>query len=435
MKFTIVTLGCKVNQYESQAMAAMLEERGHFQAEEGEADAIIINTCSVTAESSRKSRQTVRRMKAGNQNAAIAVCGCFSQVSPREAESLGADLVCGSGDRIKLVESVEDLFDERQKESRSGTGQRIFVDDPFKRTLFEELPSGAVGERTRAMLKIEDGCDNFCSYCVIPYARGRVRSLPLSSAKREVERLALSGYREIVITGIEIASYGKDLESGTGLAELVETVSAAAPGVRFRLGSLEPTVVTEDFCRRISKTGNVCNHFHLSLQSGCDSVLRAMRRRYDTARFFESVSLLREYFPGCALTADLITGFPGETEEGHGETICFIEKCGFASMHIFPYSNRPGTRAAGMPGALSRKEKADRAARAQAVADVMQERYLRGCVGTVQQVLFETGEEGRAFGHAGNYMRVSVCGEKLRGLVKNVNITGIIDKMLVGEVI
>ena len=309
------------------------------------------------------------------------------------------------------------------------------MDKPFERRVIEDLPAGAFSGHARAYLKLEDGCQNFCSYCVIPYARGRVRSLPPERAAEKAAGLAASGYRELVLTGIEIASYGADLPGTPGLAEAVETISRAAPELRLRLGSLEPTVVTEEFCARLAALGRVCGHFHLSLQSGSDGVLARMRRKYDTAEFFAVTERLRRHFPGCGLTADLIAGFPGETEAEHRETLAFLERCAFSQVHVFPYSRRPGTPAASMPGQLSAAEKARRAHEAQSVADGTRAEYLRSCVGRTLEVLFETESGGLSTGHASNYVEVSVPGTGLRGLVKNVQISGVSGEMLVGAAI
>ena len=433
MKYIITTLGCKVNQYETQAMETMLQERGHAPAAEGErADAVIINTCAVTAESGRKSRQAVRHLETAHPEAAVVVCGCWSQISADEAKEIGADVVFGSGDKHELVDTIEKAVADKQAESASVVEQ---IDDPFHRNLFEELPAGAVAGRTRAMLKIEDGCLNFCTYCVIPFTRGRVRSLPLEAAARQAKQLQDEGYRELVITGIEIASYGSDLPGKPNLADCVEAIAAAAPEIRLRLGSLEPTVITEDFARRIAATGRVCPHFHLSLQSGCDKTLKNMNRKYDTARFYECVEVLEKYFPGCAFTADLITGFPGETLEDQAETLEFIRKCRFSDMHIFPYSVRPGTKAEKMPGQVTKNEKARRAHEAQKVADEMHRTYMENCVGKTIEVLFETHDGNLWHGHGANYCTVVAEGENLRGLVKNVKISGISGENLVGEVV
>ena len=428
MKYIISTLGCKVNQYETQAMETLLQSHGHEPANAGElADAVIVNTCAVTAESGRKSRQTIRRLREENPGAVIAVCGCYSQLDPDEAEELGAKVIFGAADRTKLVEAVE-------KAVSQGESCRE-IDAPFERRMFEKLPAGAVSGRTRAMLKIQDGCVNFCSYCIIPYPRGRLRSLPIADAVEETARLNAGGYKELVLTGIEVASYGRDLPEKPGLADVICAVTQAAPDMRIRLGSLEPTVITEDFCRRLAETGKLCRHFHLSLQSGCDRTLKNMNRKYDTARFYQAVELLRAYFPGCALTADLITGFPGESEEDHHATLTFIEKCGFADMHIFPYSRRPGTPADKMPEQWDNATKSRRAHEAQRVAERMHLRFLEESVGQTLPVLFETEENGFWTGHSDTYVLVKAEGRKLRGTVKNVRISAVEGDRLVGLVI
>ena len=429
MRYIISTLGCKVNQYETQAIETMLAERGHNPAAEGEpVDAIIINTCAVTAESGRKSRQTVRHLAGQHPEAATIVCGCWSQLSPDDAEEIGCDVVFGTGDKHKLIDAIEEAVADK-KAARE-------IDDPFRRFAFEELPAGAVSGRTRAMLKIEDGCVNFCTYCIIPYTRGRVRSLPIAEVQRQAKQLQEEGYQELVITGIEIASYGKDLGENITLVDCIEGIAAAAPNVRMRLGSLEPTVITEDFARRIAATGKVCPHFHLSLQSGCDKTLKNMNRKYDTARFYQCIEYLTEYFPGCAFTADLITGFPGETLDDQAATLKFIEKCGFADMHIFPYSVRPGTKAEKMPGQVVKAEKSRRAHEAQQVADRMHKAYLEGCVGQEMDVLFETEQpDGSWNGHAGNYCVVNAEGEHLRNKLCRVRITDVDGDCLRGKII
>ena len=427
MKYIIITLGCKVNQFETQAMERMLEQRGHTPAESGKADAVIVNSCAVTAESGRKSRQALRRLMAENPGAISAVCGCFSQVGGEEVKNLGADIVFGSGDRKGLVAALEEAFEKRS---------RIYaVDDPFLRKEIERLPAGAMDGRTRAHMKIVDGCDNYCSYCIIPYARGHVRSMPLADCGAESARLYAEGFREIVVTGIEISSYGIDLPGSPGLADAVRIIAGAAPGARIHIGSLEPTVVDEDFCEMLKNAGNICPHFHLALQSGCDRTLKNMNRKYDTGRFYKAVEMLRKHFPGCALSCDLIVGFPGETEEDHGETMEFIRKCNFASMHIFPYSIRPGTAAADMPGHHTNAVKSARAKQAQSAADRMQLDYLESMVGKTLSVLFETEKNGVWNGHSDNYCEVCAEGENLHGLVKNVHISSVSGKKLVGIII
>lgn len=426
MKYIISTLGCKVNQYETQAMETFLAERGFERAAPGEiADAVIVNTCAVTAESGRKSRQTIRRLRDENPGAVLAVCGCYSQLEPDAAQELGASVIFGAADREGLVNAVE-------KACREGEGQRE-IDAPFQRRSLERLPAGAVDHRTRAMLKIQDGCVNFCSYCIIPYTRGRLRSLPPEEAAEEAARLDGEGYHEIVLTGIEVASYGVDLPGKPGLADVIEAVADAAPHMRIRLGSLEPTVITEEFCRRLSETGKLCRHFHLSLQSGCDRTLKAMNRKYDCETFYEKTQLLRKYFTGCALTGDLIAGFPGETDEDFAATCAFLWKCRFAAMHVFPYSRRPGTPADKMPDQCQKRVKEERAHEAQRLCDTMHRDYLRACVGQTLPVLFESEEDGFCTGHSDTYMPVRVKGEGLRGQLHDMRIERVEGEFLVGS--
>ena len=426
MKYIISTLGCKVNQYETQAMEGFLNDRGFERAVPGEiADAVIVNTCAVTAESGRKSRQTIRRLRDENPGAVLAVCGCYSQLEPDAVQEIGADVIFGAADREKLVDAVVRACEAGEK-TRD-------IDEPFKRREIERLPAGAVDHRTRAMLKIQDGCVNFCTYCIIPYTRGRLRSLPCDEAAREAKRLATEGYREIVLTGIEVASYGVDLPGKPGLADVIEAVAAACGDMRIRLGSLEPTVITEDFCRRLAATGKLCRHFHLSLQSGCDRTLKAMNRKYDTATFFEKTELLRKYFPGCALTGDLITGFPGEKEEDFNATCAFLWKCRFAAMHVFPYSRRPGTPADSMPDQCPKRVKEERAHQAQRLCDSMHRDYLRSCVGQTLPVLFESEEDGSSTGHSDTYMPVKVKGTGLRGQLRDVEIMEVSGDTLLGS--
>ena len=427
MRIAIYTLGCKVNQYETQAMEQELAAQGHELVDfEQAADAYIINTCSVTAVSDKKSRQMIRRAKKRNPAAIIAACGCYVQTHTDEAKSLGIDLIGGTGQRMEFLHQLLTAAEERQT--------RVLVDDALRRHDFEILPAGGQHSRTRAMLKVEDGCRNFCTYCIIPFARGPVRSLPLEEAARQTEQLARQGYREVVLTGIEISSWGQDLPGEESLIDLLEAVSAAAGAMRVRLGSLEPRTITEEFCRRASALKNLCPHFHLSLQSGCDATLRRMNRRYDTARFTESACLLHRFFPDCALTTDLIVGFPGETEEEFSATLDFIHRCGFAQIHVFPYSVRPGTKAADMEQ-VPKNIKEERAARAGEVAAALHEKYLLSCVGKIVPVLFEQpGAPGFYTGHAPNYMEVSAPGENLHNCLRPVRITAVEGSVLKGEI-
>ena len=427
MRIAIYTLGCKVNQYETPAMEQELAARGHQLVDfEQPADAYIINTCSVTAVSDKKSRQMIRRAKKMNPDAVVAACGCYVQTHTDEAAALGIDLIGGTGQRMEFLQQLLTAAEEKQT--------RVLVDDALHRHEFEILPAGGQQSRTRAMLKVEDGCRNFCTYCIIPFARGPVRSLPLEAAARQTRQLAEEGYREVVLTGIEISSWGQDLPGEESLIDLLEAVSAAAGEMRVRLGSLEPRTITEDFCRRASALPNLCPHFHLSLQSGCDETLRRMNRRYDTERYDRSVALLRQYFPGMAITTDLIVGFPGETEEEFEKTLDFIRRCGFAQIHVFPYSIRPGTRAAAMEQ-VSKSVKEERAARAGAIAAALHEEYLQSCVGKTFPVLFEQpGAPGFYTGHAPNYMEVEAPGKNLHNCLRPVRITGVEGTLLKGEI-
>ena len=415
MKFHCFTLGCKVNQYETQAMEQQLTALGHEAASEEQSDVLIVNTCTVTSVADRKNRTLIHRLRREYPEAILGVCGCYAQVSTDEVRSMGADVISGSGGRQEFVQMLLQAYRERV--------QLVSVDQALKRCTFEILPAGGLSERTRAMLKVQDGCSNFCTYCIIPYARGPVRSLPIEEAVAQTKALADAGYREIVVTGIEIASWGWDIKDGSRFADLAEAICAAAPQVRIRLGSLEPRIIDEDFCRRLSIFDNFCPQFHLSLQSGSDTVLQRMHRKYDSARYYESVCLLRRYFPGCAVTTDLIVGFPGETEQEFRESLDFAEKCGYSAMHIFPYSRRAGTPADAMPEQISKAVKASRAARASEVAAALREKYDAALIGTVQEVLFEQVENGCFTGHAKNYVKVYAHGEGLHNTIHSVRIT------------
>ena len=426
MKVAIYTLGCKVNQYETQAMEQELRSRGHEVVEfSAPADAYVVNSCSVTAVSDQKSRQMLHRIRREHPAAVAALCGCYPQTHAEDVRKLDVDLIAGTGDRVGFIDLLEQAVEEKQPIEA--------IDRAFDRRTFEVLPAGGMAERTRAMLKVEDGCVNFCTYCVIPYARGPVRSLPLAAAAAEAGRLAGEGYREIVLTGIEISSWGQDFRDGTGFIDLVEAVCAAAPGCRVRLGSLEPRTVTEDFCRRCAALPNLCPHFHLSMQSGCDATLRRMNRKYDAARYEESVKLLRAFFHRPGITTDMIVGFPGETEEEFAQSLSFLRRCGFTAMHIFPYSRRTGTPAAGMPDQVPKGEKEARARRAAAVAAELEGAWLASWVGETLPVLFEEEKGGLWRGHAHNYTEVLAPGTALHNVEQRVRITGVEGTALVGE--
>ncbi len=431
MRFAILTLGCKVNQYESQALEQAGVLRGHILCDVSDAtslDAYIVNTCTVTAVSDQKNRQLIRRLRREHPHAALAVCGCFPQTHPGAAEELGADLVCGTGDRNGFWDALEAVAAQK--------GPVVtHMDNALKRREFEELPAGGLSGRTRALLKVEDGCCNFCSYCIIPYARGPVRSLPLDKAAAQAKKLADDGFREMVVNGIEISSWGRDLPGQPALIDLLEALSAAAPGVRLRLGSLEPRTIDEDFCRRAASLPNLCPHFHLSLQSGCDKTLKAMNRKYDSARYIRSVELLRQHFDDPGVTTDLIVGFPGETEEDFQKSLAFVEKCAFSALHIFPYSRRPGTPADKLPGQVPSAEKKRRAAQAAQVAERLRLSYWQRQVDRTFPVLFEEEKDGLWQGHAPNYVAVRAAGEALHNQVRQVRITAVGGESLLGEIV
>ena len=425
MKFAFYTLGCKTNQYETQAMERLLLDKGHEIGHFDEAcDAYVVNTCSVTAVADKKNRAVIRRCRRENPDALIGVCGCYTQHDAEAVRSLGVDVIGGSAKRQEFVELLLTALAEKHPQES--------VDAALRRREFEVLPAGGLEERTRAMLKVQDGCVNFCSYCIIPYTRGPVRSAPLEVAVAQAKELAQRGYREIVVTGIEIASWGVDLPGKPEPAVMIEAVCHAVPDLRVRLGSLEPRIVTEDFCRRMQQLPNLCPQFHLSMQSGCDTVLARMKRKYDTARYLESVRLLNAFFPGCAVTTDMIVAFPGETEEEFNQSLDFIHKCAFADMHIFPYSRRPGTPADKMPGQHNNATKEARSKAAIAVAEEMSRAYREDLVGKVLEVLFEESDGEFFTGHAPNYTKVYAKGENLHNQVRSVTVTGIYKDGVVG---
>ena len=428
MRFAFHTFGCKVNQYETQAMEQLLRDQGHEICRfDEDCDGYIVNTCSVTGEADRKNRSLIRRCRKNHPEAVIGVCGCYSQHAKEAVEELGVDVVSGSAGRENFIAMMLAALADRQRRSE--------VDAALRRRIFEVLPAGGLSERTRAMLKVQDGCVNFCSYCIIPYTRGPVRSAPLELAVEQAKELEAQGFREIVVTGIEIASWGVDLPGKPTMVTLIEAICEAVPNLRVRLGSLEPRVITAEFCEKLSQFPNLCPHFHLSMQSGSDTVLERMKRKYDTARYYESIELLRKYFPGCALTTDMIVAFPGETEEEYAESLAFIQKCAFAEMHIFPYSRRPGTPADKMPGQHPNAIKSERSRKAIAIADEMTAAYRADMVGQTVSVLFEEPSDDLFTGHAPNYVKVYAKGEDLHNEIRNVRITAVYQDGVIGEIV
>ena len=428
MKIAFYTLGCKTNQYETQAMERLLCEQGHeICSFEDDCDCYIVNTCSVTAVADKKNRAIIRRCRREHPQAILGVCGCYSQHAAQAVRELEADVVGGSGGRQQFL---EDLLAAAQ----SRTYQE-HLDNALRRREFEVLPAGGLQERTRAMLKVQDGCTNFCTYCIIPYTRGPIRSAPLETAVAQAKQLEQAGYREIVVTGIEIAGWGKDLPGKPPVWLLIAEICKAVPHLRIRLGSLEPRIVTEEFAAALSGFQNLCPQFHLSMQSGCDSVLERMKRKYTAEEYMVSLQRLRNAFPGCAITTDMIVGFPGETEEEFEKSLSFIRQCRFADMHIFPYSRRPGTPAAEMPGQLPNAVKEERSHRAIAVAQEMSETYRRSLTGTVQAVLVEGMEGEHSVGHAMNYVKIYIPGAYPRNEIQTVAVKSLYGDGVTGEVI
>ena len=420
------TLGCKVNQYDSEAMLELFEAAGYAPGKFNEkCDVYVVNTCTVTGTGDKKSLQAVRRAQRLNLDADVIVCGCLAQ---RDGEKLlretGATVVIGNARRNEVVQ----LLHQAQAENT-----QICAVTDVTRAAYEPLFITRHEGKTRAVLKIQEGCDRFCAYCIIPYVRGGIRSRAVEDVVREAACLAEGGYREVVLTGIHLTSYGRDLKNGHTLLTVIEALHEI-PGIeRIRLGSLEPVIANEAFACALNKLPKVCPQFHLALQSGCDSVLKRMRRRYDTAAYRESVEALRRYFPDCALTTDVLCGFPGETKEEHAQTVAFCREMGFARMHVFPYSEREGTLAATMPGAVPRHVREDRARELIALGNQMAEDYRKSQLGTVRTVLFETEKDGVSFGYTMEYMHCEAAGN-LIGRTVNVRMTGLTGEGFSGEI-
>lgn len=419
MKFAFYTLGCKVNQFETQAMQGLCLVRGHEIVEfDDYADVYIVNTCTVTATGDKKSRQAAHRARRLNPDAVVALCGCYSEVSPDTAkESSGADIVWGNRDHTGLLDAIEGL---RSADYNPAAG-------------FELLAAGGLEGRTRALLKVQDGCDNYCAYCKIPYARGHIRSLPPDVAISEAKRLSGEGYLEIVITGIEISSYGCGQNETGSLPEITKAVCGAASDARIRLGSLYPDSVDRHFCETLIKLPNLCRHFHLSLQSGCDKTLAAMNRRYDTSGYANSLALLREYFPDCSVTTDMICGFPGETEEDFTATLEFLRNCRFLNVHVFPYSLRAGTKAASMPEQVPAATAKERCARASQLVRSIRKEILESNIGKTFDVLFESRDGEVVTGYSRNYLPFSAPFSRgLEGSIKNITAAHLSGGYLIG---
>ncbi len=402
----IYTLGCKVNQYESEAIAEALTEAGFaIKPPHTVCDAYVINTCTVTAESDRKARQFIRRAMSKNTNAYIAVTGCLAQTQPEKIAAIsGVDLVVGNGKKMTVAEALCRLFREEKKKNEA----EIFVTDITKEA-FEPMCIRTFG-RTRAYVKIEDGCENRCTYCIIPTARGSVRSKPLDQVVREVTLLTRGGCREVVLTGIETASWGKDLSPRASLADLLCATDRIEGIGRVRLGSLDPSLIRADFVKRIASLPSVVPHFHLSLQSGSSSVLRRMKRKYNAEQALEAMALLRKALPLVNFSTDVIVGFPGETEEEFAQTAEFLRQADFLTVHLFPYSKRKGTPAESMPDQVPEEIKRRRLHQLEAIVAERRWAILERAVAeqSKTEVLFETFKNGTAFGHTPNFLEVAV---------------------------
>ena len=429
-KAALHNLGCKVNAYETEAMQHLLEEAGYeIVPFTQKADVYVINTCSVTNMADRKSRQMLHKAKKNNPDSIVVAAGCYVQTSEKEVlNDLSVDIVIGNDRKHDLVR----LLDEYSLDSVNDT-----VDDINDgKHDFEELFIDQTKEHTRAFIKVQDGCNQFCSYCIIPYARGRVRSRRFENVIAEVERLAANGFKEVVLTGIHLSSYGVDFEEATGLLELIQAVNAVKGIERIRLGSLEPKIVTEHFASELSKLDKICPHFHLSLQSGCDATLKRMNRKYTTKEYERGCELLRKYFVHPAITTDVIVGFPGETEEEFEQTKAYLEHIHFYEMHIFKYSKRKGTRAAVMPDQIDEQVKAARSEKLISLGHDMSKEFRKFYIGKNEEVLFEEkaviGDKEYFVGYTKEYVKVA---KKTDENLENQIVSGRISGMLTDEIL
>ena len=429
-KAALHNLGCKVNAYETEAMQHLLEEAGYeIVPFTQKADVYVINTCSVTNMADRKSRQMLHKAKKNNPDSIVVAAGCYVQTSEKEVlNDLSVDIVIGNDRKHDLVR----LLEEYSLDSVNDT-----VDDINDgKHDFEELFIDQTKEHTRAFIKVQDGCNQFCSYCIIPYARGRVRSRRFENVIAEVERLAANGFKEVVLTGIHLSSYGVDFEEATGLLELIQAVNAVKGIERIRLGSLEPKIVTEHFASELSKLDKICPHFHLSLQSGCDATLKRMNRKYTTKEYERGCELLRKYFVHPAITTDVIVGFPGETEKEFAQTKAYLEHIHFYEMHIFKYSKRKGTRAAVMPDQIDEQIKAARSEKLIALGHDMSKEFRKFYIGKNEEVLFEEkaviGDKEYFVGYTKEYVKVAM---KTDENLENQIVSGRISGMLTDEIL
>lgn len=430
-KAAFYTLGCKVNQYETEAMTESFENAGYEIVDYSEfADVYIINTCTVTNMGDRKSRQIIRRARGKNPEAIVAVVGCYSQIAPGEVLDIPeVSLVVGTDERVRMVELVEYAMKKEEKLN--------MVSDIMKVREFEEMSIKSYKSRTRAFLKIQEGCDQYCTYCIIPYARGHIRSRKPDSIIAEVKELAGNGFREIVLTGIHVASYGKDL-GNTSLIDIIEKVHKIDEIRRIRMSSVDPNVMTDDFIERLSRLPKICGHFHLSLQSGCDETLKRMNRKYTTGEYRKIVKKLREAFTDVAITTDLIVGFPGETEEEFQKTVDFVEEIAFSEMHVFKYSQRSGTPAAGYVNQIKPRVKDARSKVITAIAEKNEEKFKKIFIGRSMPVLYERPVNDQQFlfeGLTENYIRVvSESQEDIKGKIIETILMELKDDYMIGKI-
>ena len=430
-KVAFHTLGCKVNQYETEAMEELFENRDYKIVRDGEkADIYIINTCTVTNFGDRKSRQFIRRAKKLNPNSIIAVVGCYSQISPDEVEKIeGVDVIIGTSQRERIVDLCEEAKSKEEKIN--------IVEDISKHRDFDNLNIVDIKEKTRANIKIQDGCSQFCSYCIIPYARGPIRSRDLSNIIEECIRLRDAGFKEIVLTGIHIASYGKDI-GDLGLIDVIEEISKIEGIERIRLSSIEPTLIDADFMKRAVETGKLCDHFHLSLQSGSDIVLKRMNRKYTTEEYKNIVNIIRKYMPDAGITTDVIVGFPGETDEEFEETYNFVKEIGFSKIHVFKYSPREGTVASKMDNQIHGEIKQNRSERLIALGEELSNNFNESFLGKEFMVLYEEeSKENPDFmeGYTTNYIRVKTKADKnTPGKILNTKLIEIEKEYLLGKI-
>ena len=418
MKIAFCTLGCKVNQYETNAMAQKFNEAKHEIVDfEEKADVYIINTCTVTNIADRKSRQMLRRAKQKNKNAIIVAIGCYTQTHADECSKIPEiDLILGNNEKNKIVNIVNDFLKKKTN--------KIQVESIDNQKEFLDFGTITYLEKSRAFIKVQDGCNNFCSYCLIPYARGRIRSRKSQNVIEEIRSIAEQGIKEVVITGININYYGRDLKNNYYLIDLLEDINKIEDIQRIRLGSLEPIIITEEFVSRLSKLNKMCNHFHLSLQSGCDETLKRMNRKYNTKDFERCVNLIRKKFENVGLTADVIVGFPGETEEEFKKTYNFLNKIKFSKIHVFKYSPREGTRAAIMNNQVPSNVKEERSKKIIQISDKYEKEFLDNQIGKTLEVLFEQKEKGIWIGHTKNYIVVKKQGKNLENKCVDVKIIG-----------